>query len=125
MFSPETCKSARGIVRRSPGVVSAGPPASRTSRGVVPEAGSGLGFPFLSAAAKLRWHSRGVTPLMRLRCIDPGKSVTAKLNSAHPRPSHCPRAAGTTGQEGERGKGGKGEKAAASGASEGNDAGRR
>lgn len=27
---------------------------------------------------------------MRLRCIDPGKSVTAKLNSAHPRPSVSP-----------------------------------
>lgn len=52
--------------------------------------------PSPATPSKLRWHSRGVTPLMRLRCIDLGKSVTAKLNSAHPSPDlrHCPRADG-------------------------------
>lgn len=43
--------------------------------GVVPEAGirfRGVSLPFGASLPKLRWHSRrGVTPPMRLRCIDP------------------------------------------------------
>lgn len=77
-------------------------PASRQVRRSGSGIWFGVSFPFGATRrrhplpSKLRWHSRGVTPLMRLRCIDLGKSVTAKLNSARPSFDlrYCPRVYG-------------------------------
>jgi len=65
---------------------------------------------------------------MRLRCIDHGESVTAKLNSASPPTFASPRGHGSRGfAAGEKSRemkreGDGGERDAASGASEGKDA---
>lgn len=77
----------RGGFRRAAGVT--GESGRRSGSGIW----FGVSFPFGSRVAvevKVALTRRNSTDAVTMY-RSTGKSVTAKLNSAHPRPSHCPR----------------------------------